>query len=91
MFAVSKRNMKSAVKRNRIKRQFREAYRLQKPEFLDELERTMLNRFPLRLVFMYQHSNGELSFNEAKSSVRNALMKLIRKNECKTPNDEQAQ
>lgn len=38
MFSVSKRNFKSAVTRNRIKRQLREVYRVKKHEWYAELE-----------------------------------------------------
>lgn len=38
MVSVSKRNFKRAVDRNRIKRQIREAYRLNKAEWLGQLD-----------------------------------------------------
>ena len=38
--SVSKRNFKTAVQRNRFKRQIREAYRLHKSSFYDELEKS---------------------------------------------------
>ena len=37
LVSVPKRNFKSAVQRNRLKRQIREAYRLQKEEFYNKL------------------------------------------------------
>lgn len=40
MFSVSKRHFKHAVKRNRVKRQLREAYRLAKQPIYDQLEGT---------------------------------------------------
>ena len=40
LFSVSKRHFKHAVKRNRVKRQLREAYRLAKQPFYDKLEET---------------------------------------------------
>lgn len=49
-FAVSKRNFKSAVKRNRIKRMLREAYRLHKQELYSGLE---LKSVKIALLYVY--------------------------------------
>jgi ribonuclease P protein component len=45
LFSVSKRNFKKAVDRNRIKRQMREAYRLNKKSILSELEKGKIPPF----------------------------------------------
>lgn len=49
-FTVSKRNFKRAVKRNVLKRRMREAYRLIKPGFYEELKSRNLQ---VALMFVY--------------------------------------
>lgn len=50
LISVSKKKFKRAVKRNKIKRQVREAYRLQKPELITHLEGRNKN---LLIAFLY--------------------------------------
>lgn len=50
LISVSKKKFKRAVKRNKVKRQVREAYRLQKPELITLLEERNKN---LMIGFLY--------------------------------------
>jgi len=71
LISVPKRNFKSAVARNRIKRQIREAYRLQKQELYDKLEASDLH---ISLMVSYIAKEA-LPFSDMEAGVR----KLIRK------------
>jgi ribonuclease P protein component len=71
LISVPKRNFKSAVDRNRLKRQIREAYRLQKQEFYDKIEASDLH---ISLMVSYIAKEA-LPFAEIEAGVR----KLIRK------------
>ena len=70
--SVSKRNFKSAVDRNRIKRQLREAYRLNKSILINTLDKA-----DKRLVMMVIYtSNEKIDFTEIKHKLTNAIDKI---------------
>lgn len=73
--AVSARNFKKAADRNRIKRQTREAYRLQKNELKDLL--TTADR-GLQVFLTYQSKQKE-EFNVIRTAVGRIIEKLIKK------------
>ncbi len=71
VISVPKRNFKTAVARNRLKRQIREAYRLQKEAFYDKLVASNLH-----ISFMVSYIAKEaLPYAEISAGVA----KLIRK------------
>lgn len=70
--AVSTKNFKRAVDRNRIKRLTREAWRLQKNELAEELKITGKQ---LNIFFVY-NSKELPDFNSVKDKVALALKKL---------------
>lgn len=65
-FSVPKRNFKKAVDRNRIKRQMRECYRLEKPSLLFEVQ----NSYVLMILYL---GKTEPKYQEL-STVMNALL-----------------
>lgn len=71
LISVPKRNFKTAVARNRLKRQIREAYRLQKQEFYDKIEASDLH---ISLMVSYIAKEA-VPYAEIEAGVR----KLIRK------------
>lgn len=77
MFAVSKRVVKHASKRNRIKRLLREAYRLEKAIFLQERFRSILEKKALCIAFIYQAPKDEMpEFGEVRSVMGKCLSKI---------------
>lgn len=68
-FAVPKRKFKLAVTRNRIKRQIREAYRIQKQEVLTN------NGKKFALLFLYIGSDMP-NYNTLEKSVKTLLKNL---------------
>ena len=72
-FTVSKKNFKRAVKRNRIKRVLREAYRINKHIIYDEFKEEQLAVF---IIFI----GKELpEYNTIETATRKGLNKIIKK------------
>jgi ribonuclease P protein component len=73
-FTVSTRHFKKAVDRNRIKRQMKEAYRLQKIELKNQLQQQQKS---LAVFFMY--TGNELpEYLLISDKIKNALHRLIK-------------
>src|SRR5690606_16942306 len=70
--SVSKRNFKKAVDRNRLKRLIREAWRLQKNDWKNALQKTNLSA----KVFIIYTAKEKMSFIEVKDKIAKVLDKL---------------
>ena len=70
--SVSKRNFKSAVDRNRIKRQLREAYRLNKSILINTLDKAD-KRLAMMVIYT---SNENIDFSRIESKLANAIDKI---------------
>lgn len=75
MISVSKRRFKRAVKRNRVKRQIREAYRKNKELLVDELQRQEKH---LAVAFIYL-SDELVTTAELEEKMKTALSRLSEK------------
>jgi|SRR5665647_714862 len=75
LVSVPKKRFKRAVKRNRIKRLMREAYRLNK-QMLTEL--ILEKGLKIHIAFNYV-SNDELDFGTIEKKMKQALLKLVDK------------
>lgn len=70
-FSVPKRNIKTAVARNKIKRQMREAYRLQKPQYYPQLPEPLHQpKQTLTVMFIYLDKTPTSHAVVAKSMQR---------------------
>jgi len=74
-FTVSKRNFKRAVKRNLLKRRIREAYRLNKPVFYQEITAKQLH---LAIMFVYI-GKSLVEFPVIEKAMISAFKKLLGK------------
>lgn len=77
LFSVSKRAVRRATARNRIKRLLREAYRLQKWMLLDALDRKLKPEEQLHLALLYQPQRKPLTLERALESVALVFAKII--------------
>ena len=68
-FVVPKRLFKSAVKRNKIKRQMRETYRLHKHEITGDSDRTAA------LVFIY-YAHETLSYDRIERAIEHIIQQF---------------
>lgn len=75
LISVPKKRFKRAVKRNRVKRQIREAYRKNKHELLDCLRQ---NNTGLHLAFIYLDSELRMS-EEMEGKVKTLLNRIVDK------------
>jgi ribonuclease P protein component len=69
MFVVPKKNFRHAVSRNKLRRRMREAYRLCKEEFYDDLK---TNKTKMLLAFLYTGKKEE-EFKQIDQSIRKLL------------------
>ena len=75
LVSVSKRRFKRAVKRNRVKRQIREAYRKNKFLLTDQLQQ---NGKQLAVAFIYL-SDDLVSTAELEAKMKTALLRISEK------------
>lgn len=78
MFIVSKRTLKSAARRNRVKRCMREAYRCLKCELRSMLSQKCPSVRQLRLAFLFQSApNESVSTKQMKTVLSKGIEKVI--------------
>lgn len=73
LISVPKKRFKRAVKRNRVKRQVREAYRKNKHELLGLLEEQQIK---LLVAFIFMHSELHSS-EEIEKKVKDLLSRIV--------------
>lgn len=78
-FVVSKKTSKSACKRNRVKRQTREAYRLISQEVYSGIREDIQLNIWYAVVFVIHPNALNSSFSQIKSSVESCLIRSQKK------------
>lgn len=73
LFSVPKRSIKHAVKRNQIRRRAKEAYRLNKNSFIEQLGEKNIQ---LQLIFIYIEKEAK-DYKTIEKGIKKALNKLI--------------
>ena len=73
--SVSKRNFKKAVDRNRVKRLLRETYRLNKPEYFNNIT----TPYALMILYIGNDTNDFISVNENLKLLLSAFLDKISK------------
>ncbi|WP_083851388.1 ribonuclease P protein component [Cardinium endosymbiont of Encarsia pergandiella] len=72
LFAVSKRNIPSAVQRNRVKRLLREAYRIHK-SILDDVLETTASKFVFLIGYVYTGKEENIHYPMFNRAVIKSL------------------
>lgn len=76
LVSVSKRRFKHAVKRNRVKRQLREAYRLAKQPLYDKLEATPQRSVSMAFIWL---ADELYSSAEVANRVKKLIVRMVEK------------
>lgn len=72
-FSVPKKNFRKAVTRNKIKRQLREAYRINK--FYLKIPPTNITPLKISLMLIYV-SNNQVAFEDLEKAIKHLLIRL---------------